>query len=409
MAGRERVLLPDGDFVKLFSLEDTKSGEADRAVERMKNAHYVEVPAHPDKDCHLTGEISSNTGLLFKKKTKTKVKLFDGWYDILDSEDNYIGRRPTKELAEKYIKDLRNVKTNIMPPKEALPNHVRFLMDEFPNIGEVPEFLEKLSTIRKYEISVTVICQTITQLKGMYPDNYEVIDANCTQTIFLGGTENSNNEYISKKMGTATLKGTSNSIDNKKVSTSMQTEARELMKPEELGRMPKTKEIIIMDGEQPIYDDKFDYPKHKNYKYTNDYASDIGLRSAILIDRNMFAPIVEETSARAEVPTAVPEVLPFNMDAFKSVFRATSFEMAEEAFNFYEDDMEYGGGNGQDEDYSDYERQDEEVNSWGNAQMGQEENRKRRFVHEEEDNESGNPFRKNSLINASESDAVNLG
>lgn len=348
MRGRKRVTLPNGDFVKLFSKEEStpdSSGkcEADRLIELMKNAKVSEeIPAHPDKDCHLTGSVAGKGK--GKKGLAKKVPFFDGWYEILDSEGNYICRRPTKELAEEYVKQLKDLKVDTMKGSEALPNHVRFLMDEFPNIGEVPEFLEKLSTIRKYEISVTVICQTITQLKGMYPDNYEVIDANCATTIFLGGTENSNNEYISKKMGTATVKSSSNSVDNKKVSQSLQTDQRELMKPEELGRMPKSKQIVIMDAEQPIYDDKFDYPNHKNYKYTNDYASDIGLRDAVLFDRSGFKPPEDKgVTAKAETVTAIPEIFPLTEENFKSIFRAPTFDIAEEMLEEYADAIEMGG------------------------------------------------------------------
>jgi type IV secretory pathway TraG/TraD family ATPase VirD4 len=122
-------------------------------------------------------------------------------------------------LAESYVAAAKEAKT-IPGNGKSVPTHVRFLMDEFPNLGEIPEFKEKLATMRKYEISCTVICQTITQLKGMYEKDYEVVDANCPQKVFLGGDENSNNEYLSKKIGTGTVKGWNDSVDSKKVNMS---------------------------------------------------------------------------------------------------------------------------------------------------------------------------------------------
>lgn len=304
-AGSMDLKLPNGELVRHFSKEEVDTGTYQAEIENIKDASIKRV----EGGGILTGKKTVKKKTLFgTKKTKVSVKFDDGWYDILAKNGELISRRPTKALAEEYIRELKNAKT-IPGNGKSVPTHVRFLLDEFPNLGEIPEFKEKLATMRKYEISCTVICQSITQLKGMYPDDYEVVDANCPQTIFLGGDENSNNEYISKKIGMATLKGWNNSVDNKKVNMSYNIEQRELMRPEDLGRIPFSDEIVLVYGEDPIYDKKYDYPAHKNYKFTHDYACDLGLHSASVYDRSGYK---NETLGllvhKAEVPTAIPSV-----------------------------------------------------------------------------------------------------
>lgn len=305
-AGSMDLKLPNGELVRHFPIAQVTSGDYEEIVKKLKNVEIERVEGGGIKD----GEKTIKKKTLFGKVKKVKVpaKFDDGWYEIKTADGELVTRRPTKELAEQYVKDLSHAK--LIPGNgKSVPTHVRFLLDEFPNLGQIPEFKEKLATMRKYEISCTVICQSITQLKGMYEKDYEVVDANCPQTIFLGGDENTNNEYISKKIGTATVKGANNSIDKSKVNSSYNVEQRELMRPEELGKMPFDDQIILVYGENPIYDKKYNYPAHKNYKFTHDYACDLGINDASVFDRTPYqvripGPLVY----KAEVPTAIPSV-----------------------------------------------------------------------------------------------------
>ena len=264
----------------------------------------------------------------------------DSYYEILDRDGNVLSRRPTKSLAQQYQEDLKHTKL-VQGNGQALPNHVRFLMDEFPNIGEVPEFKEKLATIRKYEISVCVICQSITQLKGMYPDDYEVIDANCPETIFLGGDENSNNEYLSKKLGSATVLGANQSFDGKKGNSSYNVEERALMKPEELGKIPYKDCIIMLYGDQPVYDEKYHYTEHKNYIYTNDYAKEKGYATkAYVFDRKsmgMDAIASIPLICHVEQPKVIPVIKQLNVKSLKNLI-AQSDDLDETVPNDEDDD-----------------------------------------------------------------------
>lgn len=247
------IYFANRDHLKHFSREDVVLGKDKEFFNRIQTEDITV------KEVVINGQVSKD--------------IFDGYYDIYMG-DTWLGRRPTKELAYKFKADLKNCKLKkaVESGFQRLPIPMRFLIDEFPNIGEIPDFKDKISTVRQYDISCTVICQTITQLKGMYPDDYEVIDANCPQLIFLGGDENSNNKYLSEKMGETTKRGYNNSLDNKKINSSYQLEGGALMRAEDFGRIDTNQTVLFIYGEQPIIDEKYDYPAHPNYKYTYDYA-----------------------------------------------------------------------------------------------------------------------------------------
>ncbi|MGN0710257.1 MAG: VirD4-like conjugal transfer protein, CD1115 family [Anaerovoracaceae bacterium] len=158
-------------------------------------------------------------------------------------------------------------------PGLRLPIHVRFLLDEFANIGTIPEFNEKLATMRKHEISCTIVIQALSQLKTMYKDDWEVIVGNCDTLLFLGGSDATTLDYISKKLGKETIraKNTSRSFGRQgSSSTSFNTTGRELMQPDEISSMDNMNCIVFIRGEAPFYSVKYDYPKHPNYNMTGD-------------------------------------------------------------------------------------------------------------------------------------------
>lgn len=322
--------LKNGELVRFFPKEEVeKEGFMDAKVEAIKNSRieYFSPNGYPEGQDYEEGSFKT------KKKGKTvveKVKIDNGWYNIIDADGDLVTRRSTKELAERYLKDLKNAYLKV-PKIPEIPSHVRFLMDEFPNIGEVPEFKEKLATMRGYEISTTVICQSITQLKGMYPDDYEVIDANCPFKIYLGGDENSTCEYMSKKMGSTTVKGQNNSVDSKKINDSYNIEERALMKPEEIGRMDYSKQLVLIYGEQPIMDDKYDYPSHKNYRLCHDFAEDCGCPDALLFDKKSLSGIERVPIVlKGEFSTALCEVKRFSIEAMMAVMGTMEVDELEE-------------------------------------------------------------------------------
>lgn len=314
LAGTSDIYLQNKDHIKHFSVKDVLTGKDKEFYNRLKK-EKLDI-----KKITVNGQVSKD--------------IDDAYFDIYMG-DEWIGRRPTKELADKFVIDLKNsrLKPAVKSGFQKLPIPMRFLIDEFPNIGEIPDFKDKLSTVRQYDISCMVICQTITQLKGMYPDDYETIDGNCPQVIFLGGDENSNNEYLSKKMGEATKKGINSSVDNKRVNDSIQTEGGALMRPEDFGRIDYNQTILFMYGEQPIMDTKYDYPSHRNYKYTYDYANDEHVE-AYIFDRSALNANQNALSQLKKIkPKAVPQVLMYNSIIFKQIMCRFTDDEAYDAFN----------------------------------------------------------------------------
>lgn len=150
---------------------------------------------------------------------------------------------------------------------------VRFMLDEFANIGQIPDFTKKLATMRKYEISSTVILQNLAQIKNMYKDDWGSIMGNCDSFVFLGCPENDTLEYVSKMLGkeTITVRDHSTSKGGKGSSSlSYKQQGRELATPDELRRMKDNECIFVLRGEQPYRGLKHQYDTHDNYKYTAD-------------------------------------------------------------------------------------------------------------------------------------------
>ena len=153
---------------------------------------------------------------------------------------------------------------------------VRCLMDEFANIGEVPEFPSKLSTMRKYNISATVVLQDIAQIEAMYKDDWKTLVGNCSSIIFLGSSEPNTLEYFSKMLGKGTVTTRSRGVNKGgKVggSRNFQQTGREVMTPDELGRMDPngSMEIVYTMNLRPVFDKKYKYENHPHYKETADY------------------------------------------------------------------------------------------------------------------------------------------
>ena len=154
-----------------------------------------------------------------------------------------------------------------------LPVHVRCLLDEFANIGQIPNFDKLIATIRSREISASIILQSQSQLKAIYKDAADTIVGNCDVTLFLGGKEKSTLKEISELLGKETIDSLSQS-ENRGVQTShglsYQKLGKELMTQDEIAVMDGGKCILQLRGVRPFFSDKFDITKHLRYKYLSD-------------------------------------------------------------------------------------------------------------------------------------------
>lgn len=155
-----------------------------------------------------------------------------------------------------------------------LPVHVRFLLDEFANIGQIPQFDKLIATIRSREISASIILQSKSQLKAIYKDNADTIEGNCDTTLFLGGKEKTTLKEMSEILGKETI-DLYNTSDTRGQSPSYglnyQKTGKELMSQDEIAVMDGGKCIMQLRGVRPFFSDKFDITKHKRYKELSDF------------------------------------------------------------------------------------------------------------------------------------------
>ena len=154
-----------------------------------------------------------------------------------------------------------------------LPVHVRLILDEFANIGQIPNFDKLIATIRSREISASIILQSQSQLKTIYKDAADTIVGNCDSTLFLGGKEKSTLKEMSELLGKETI-DLYNQSENRgsQVShgLSYQKLGKELMTQDELAVMDGGKCIFMLRGVRPFLSDKYDLTRHPNYRYTAD-------------------------------------------------------------------------------------------------------------------------------------------
>ena len=155
-----------------------------------------------------------------------------------------------------------------------LPVHVRCLLDEFSNIGQIPQFEKLIATIRSREISASIILQSKSQLKAIYKDNADTIEGNCDTTLFLGGKEKTTLKEMAEILGKETI-DLYNTSDTRGTSQSYglnyQKTGKELMSQDEIAVMDGGKCIMQLRGVRPFFSDKFDITKHDRYKELSDY------------------------------------------------------------------------------------------------------------------------------------------
>ena len=155
-----------------------------------------------------------------------------------------------------------------------LPIHVRCLLDEFANIGQIPKFEKLIATIRSREISASIILQSKSQLKAIYKDNADTIEGNCDTTLFLGGKEKTTLKELAEVLGKETidLYNTSDTMGtSQSYGLNYQKTGKELMSQDEIAVMDGGKCIMQLRGVRPFFSDKFDITKHKQYHLLSDY------------------------------------------------------------------------------------------------------------------------------------------
>ena len=215
----------------------------------------------------------------YKNKDQKLIEyVYDEMVDKYDMINVQTGDVVLRELREETMNRFINkpeqfvVKQNTKE-EAGSPFHVRMLMDEFANINEIPGFSEVLATVRKYNMSVVIILQSLSQLKKRYEKDYESIIDNCDTFIFLGSKGQETTEYVSKMLGnmTITVKNVSDSLGkSKSTSQSFQQTKRELMTPHELVMLPTDEQVVIVKSVYPFKIPKFKLEEHPNFDQSAD-------------------------------------------------------------------------------------------------------------------------------------------
>ena len=155
-----------------------------------------------------------------------------------------------------------------------LPIHVRCLIDEAANIGQIPNLEKLMATIRSREISACLVLQAQSQLKALYKDNADTIIGNCDSRIFLGGSEPTTLKELSTALGKETI-DTFNTGESRGRETShslnYQKLGKELASVDELAVLDGSKCILQLRGVRPFMSNKYDITKHPKYKQLSDY------------------------------------------------------------------------------------------------------------------------------------------
>ncbi len=180
-----------------------------------------------------------------------------------------------------------------------LPIHVRFILDEFANVGQIPQFEKLIATIRSREISASIILQSKSQLKAIYKDNADTIEGNCDSLVFLGGKEKTTLKDLSEVLGKETI-DLYNTSDTRGQSPSYgmnyQKTGKELMSQDEIAVMDGSKCIMQVRGVRPFLSDKYDITKHKRYKELSDFDE----KNAFDVERYLGTKLVMKSNETVE-------------------------------------------------------------------------------------------------------------
>ena len=172
-----------------------------------------------------------------------------------------------EELLNPFLESLKHLSVEPCGPR--CPNHVRLILDEFANIGQIPDFDQKLATMRKYEISCSIILQALSQLKDIYKDKWNTIVGNCDTKLFLGSDDSETIEWMLKMLGkrTTTVVNESWQSNNNNGSTSYNKSSIELLTIDQISMMQDDECLVRIRGVRPYYGKKYELTTHPNYEY----------------------------------------------------------------------------------------------------------------------------------------------
>lgn len=201
---------------------------------------------------------------------------------------------------------------------QRLPIPVRFILDEFANTCNIPNFVQILAYARSFGIGISIILQSLEQIKSMYKDDWGVIVDNCNTLLYLGGiSHDATLEYVVKMIGKGTFdKKTTGQTRGRQGSSSRNWDVvgRELMDVAELKKIPETDCLFFVGGRNPFYSQKYNYANHPNYCYTSDanqtftYQHNPKEPSALIEEKEQMERTHREDEAKEYVKQLMQEV-----------------------------------------------------------------------------------------------------
>lgn len=192
---------------------------------------------------------------------------------LVSKEGDILETFNSRKEAEMFLYAIKH--GTIEKGKKCLTCHTRFMLDEFYNIGKIPDFDKKLATFRSLRISSDIIVQSISQLKEMYEDRQSKITSNCSIIILLGANDIEDCKWFSEQIGQTTIKSKSVNIDNKGIiqgasGGSISDNSQDLMRPEAIRSMPGDQSLIIVQGQMPMKDKKYKAIEHPRWHETDE-------------------------------------------------------------------------------------------------------------------------------------------
>lgn len=251
------------------------------AEQRSEFCSQVRIPSTDEVIKVFNGKNADDIPKAFKEAKSYKANLTSftlrrnkarDRYEILNRRKEVVAYRKTKEKAEDFVELLKTAEVERCTQR--LPNHTRFILDEFANLAPIAGFPQLISTMRSYEISVSIILQSLAQLKAMYDLDWQTISGNCDTTIYLGGNESETTRWLSEEIGgkkTARLLGESYQAGNMGGSSSVSLSGVEVLSMSDLRQLKKDECLVILKG-LPMYKGKKynikDHPRFKDAENT---------------------------------------------------------------------------------------------------------------------------------------------
>lgn len=327
-------------FASLYEYSETRSMYGWQA--KIDNYTNVKLVQAKDKNDSARAEKEINQFIAdVKEGVKIKYDKEKRLYNVYTKKGELVGWRGTEEKVKAFVKSLDQI--HAVPCSKnankgaSCPNHVRMILDEFANIGQIPEFNEKLATIRKYEISCAIILQAISQLKEIYKDQWNTIAANCDTKILLGCDDSETLKWILEKSGNKTTLVHNTSIQSGKNggSTSINKQKMELMTIDQLSMMQDNECLVCIRGVRPYFGKKYEITNHPNYAYAQSTADTfyIPINGNISMEeiRNSKKPLYVRKQKKPSSETASTTDTKLSKEFAQSKMRAENEVRKEEA------------------------------------------------------------------------------